>query len=59
MEPVVIYIEDVAKLIGKSPAGVRHLINRHPDSLPKHTRIGGRIAWLRDDFEKRLKEKFR
>lgn len=58
MTEKLIYIQDVAEMINKSPAALRYMITK--DDAPPHAKIGGRImfkesavlAWIEAQFDK-------
>lgn len=55
-----LYIEEVADMLRKSPASLRFMI--HAGTAPKSAKIGGRrmfresdvLAWINDQFEQEI-----
>ena len=52
-EMKVLYIPDVAKIIGKSELATHKLVER--GALPRGGKIGGRLAWERSQIEEWLR----
>ena len=52
----VIYIPEIAKMIGKSDAAVRAMLHRTPNKLPPSFKIGRKHAWNRGDVKAWLKK---
>ena len=51
----ILYVEDMAELLGTTVDAVRHHIQRDKDrqdkALPAHFRIGRRVAWRRGEVD--------
>jgi len=54
-EPAVLYVEDVARLFGRSPKAIHHALARGQDWLPRPFRVGRRLAWRPSDIEAQIK----
>jgi hypothetical protein len=53
-EPEVIYVADLARILGRTEASVREGIRRGVPWLPKSFKMGIRHCWLRADVMKFL-----
>ncbi|ARA80212.1 helix-turn-helix transcriptional regulator [Pseudomonas ficuserectae] len=56
MEPEIIHIPELAKMLGRTEASIREGIRRGVEWLPKSFKMGGRHCWLKDDVRKFLRE---
>ncbi len=52
----VIYVSQLATLLGRTEAAIRSAINRGADWLPKPFPMGRRLAWRRVDVDRFLAE---
>lgn len=50
----VYYIDDMALRLGKSIEAVRQAVWRGDEWLPPHTKLGGRVVFKREEYEKWL-----
>lgn len=55
--PEVIYVAELAALMGKSEVAVRQALNRGVDWLPAPFYLGRRLAWRRTDVQHWLAER--
>lgn len=53
----VLYVPQLAKLLGRTDAAIRTAVNRGADWLPKPFRMGVRLAWRREDVDRFLEER--
>lgn len=53
-QSLLIYVPELAGLLGLTENAVRVRLARGGNGLPPHVRIGKRIAWRRRDVEKWL-----
>lgn len=47
---LVLGVEDVARLLGRTPASIRHAVARKSYWLPPSFLMGTKICWRRDDI---------
>lgn len=50
----VMYVADLAALLGRSEVAIRQAINRGADWIPSPFYLGRRLAWRRDDVKRWL-----
>jgi predicted DNA-binding transcriptional regulator AlpA len=50
-EPQVLYVPDMAKMLGRTEAAIRTAVNRGAEWLPPSFPMGRRIAWRRADVD--------
>ena len=53
-ESAVLYVADLARMLGRTETAVRAAVNRSAPWLPPSFPMGRRLAWRRDDVEKFL-----
>lgn len=51
-ESAILYIADLARMLGRTEAAVRSAVNRGAPWLPPSFPMGRRLAWRRADVEK-------
>lgn len=49
--PDVLYVEDLAKAMGRTETAIRQAVNRGVAWLPPAFKLGRRLAWRRADVE--------
>ena len=51
-------IDDLAKVLNRSPATIATEVSKNPDKLPPRLRLPGsrRVLWLKEDVEKWINE---
>jgi len=52
----ILYISDLAKLLGTTEAAIRSKLQRKAD-LPDHYKLGSRVIWLKEDYDAWLNSK--
>lgn len=50
-ETAVLYVHDLAKMLGRTESAIRAAVNRSADWLPPPFPMGRRLAWRRADVE--------
>lgn len=50
-DTAVLYVADLAKLLGRTEAAIRTGVNRGVEWLPKPFPMGRRLAWRRQDVD--------
>jgi predicted DNA-binding transcriptional regulator AlpA len=50
----ILYVADLARMLGRTEAAIRAAVNRKANWLPPSFPMGGRLAWLRQDVDKFL-----
>jgi predicted DNA-binding transcriptional regulator AlpA len=53
-QPAVLYVTDLARMLGRTEAAIRTAVNRGAPWLPPSFSMGRRLAWRREDVEKFL-----
>jgi hypothetical protein len=56
MEPEIINVPELARLIGRSESAIRTAIVRMPDWMPPHFKQGTRLCWRLESVRKFLRE---
>lgn len=51
MQPEILYVTDLARLMGRTEAAVRTAVNRRAAWVPPPFNVGRRIAWRRVDVD--------
>ena len=51
MNEKILYVPDMAKLLGITEAAVRGRIQRNSPAIPKWRTLHNRIVWTQDDYE--------
>lgn len=52
----VVYVDGLAKMLGRTEASIREGIRRHVDWLPKGFKMGIKHCWLKEDVRSFLRE---
>lgn len=53
----VLYVYDMARLLGRTEAAIRASVNRASDDIPPRLLIGRRICWRRETVQQWLKDR--
>lgn len=53
----VLYVEDMARKLGRTEAAIRQALNRGADWLPPAFKMGRRLAWRPADVDRFLEER--
>ncbi|AMO78082.1 MULTISPECIES: hypothetical protein [Pseudomonas aeruginosa group] len=56
MEPEIIHIPEVARLLGRTESSIRSAIQARPDWLPPYFKQGVRVCWRLETVRKFLRE---
>lgn len=56
MEPEIVHIPELAKIMGRTEAAIRSAVQARPDWLPPYFRQGVRICWRLESVREFLKE---
>ncbi|WP_225006322.1 hypothetical protein [Pseudomonas aeruginosa] len=56
MEPEIIHVPELAKLLGRTESSIRSAIQAHPDWLPPHFKQGIRVCWRLETVRKFLRD---
>lgn len=56
-ESAVLYVPEMAKMLGRTEAAIRASVNRASDDIPPRLLIGRRICWRRETVKRWLKDR--
>lgn len=56
MEPEIIHVPELAKLLGRTESSIRSAIQARPDWLPPYFKQGVRVCWRLESVRKFLRE---
>lgn len=56
-ESAVLYVPELAKMMGRTEAAIRASVNRQSDDIPPRLLIGRRICWRRETVQQWLKDR--
>jgi len=56
-ESAVLYVPELAKMLGRTETAIRASVNRASDDIPPRLLIGRRICWRRDTVQQWLKDR--
>lgn len=56
MEPEIIHIPELAKLLGRTESSIRSAIQARPDCLPPYFKQGVRVCWRLETVRTFLRE---
>jgi predicted DNA-binding transcriptional regulator AlpA len=53
-EPAILYVHDLARMLGRTEGAIRAAVNRGAQWLPPSFAMGRRLAWRKEDVDKFL-----
>lgn len=56
MEPEILHVPELAKLMGRSESAIRSAVHGRPDWLPPYYKQGSRICWRLESVRKFLRD---
>lgn len=56
IEPEIIHVPELAKLLGRSESAIRSAVQTRPDWLPPYFKQGSRVCWRLESVRKFLRE---
>ncbi|WP_405120700.1 hypothetical protein [Pseudomonas leptonychotis] len=56
MEPEILTVTELAKLLGRTESSIRSAVQARPDWLPPYFKQGARLAWRLESVRKFLRE---
>lgn len=56
-ESAVLYVPDLARMLGRTEAAIRASVNRESDDIPPRLQIGRRLCWRRETVQQWLKDR--